>query len=387
MSTSTGTHLTDAAEYAAAVRRHLVGLSPEQVEDLTDDLEADLADALADDAQRGTAVSGDRDLVARFGEPAAYAAELRTSAGLPDAVPGVGRLRRAVRAPGRVLGARREQALAALRPLPWWDGFAEFAVAFQPIVWFARAWVLYQVLRTVLSGAALVWMPRTFGGWVALLALTVVSVQWGRGHWVPGVGGRVVRRSATVLAVVALLPVVATVVANTDRVNYVYETQTLPGRTVLQDGVVVDGIQVSNLFTYDAQGMPLEDVQIFDDRGRPVRTIFDDGWSDWSLPGISETWGFLPVPDVDGRDRWNVYPLAGAPSSAFEYTDEGERELTGDARTPPRPFAVAPALDLPGVGSPGSVHEDPATAVTPGAGAEPSAAPTTAVSPEPAPTP
>lgn len=373
MSTSTGTYAADVAGYAAAVRRHLDGLSAEQVDDLTDGLEADLADALADPDARGSGAGG-HDLVARFGDPQAYAAELRSSAGLPEPGAPVGGLRRALAGPGRFARERADRALAVLRPQPWWDPFEEFARSVLPLAWFARAWVLYQVLRGILTGSELVWMPRSFGGWVALGALTVVSVQWGRGLWQPGAAGQWVRGAATVVAVLAVLPVVGTVSADTERVHVVYETQTLPGATVPQDGVVVDGMPVSNLFVYDAQGNPLEDVQVYDDRGRAVRTTFDDGQSEWALPGVRDLWTFVPVPDVDGRQRWNVYPLAGAPSSEFEWDEEDGHVLVGESRTPPLPFAKAPSLVLPGSGDgvPGT-----ATPSTP----EPSPPPTPAPGP------
>lgn len=381
MSTSTGTRTADVAGYATAVRRHLAGLTAEQVDDLTDGLEADLADALADHDARGAAAAAEHDLVARFGDPRDYAAELRTSAGLPEPGAPAGGVRRALARPGRIARERVEQVVAALRPQPWWDPFEEFARSVRPLVWFVRAWVLYQVLRGFLTGSELVWMPRSFGGWVALGALTVVSVQWGRGLWQPGAAGRRVRGAATVLAVLAALPVVGTVSADTERVHVVYETQTLPGATVPQDGVVVDGTPVSNLFVYDAQGNPLGDVQIYDDRGRAVRTTFDDGGSDWALPGVRELWSFVPVTDVDGRERWNVYPLTGAPSSEFEWDDdEGVRVLVGEGRTPPLPFAKAPSLVLrdQAGGAP-----DVATRSTPEPTATPTApAPTAGTGPE-----
>ncbi|GEA89654.1 HAAS signaling domain-containing protein [Cellulomonas cellasea] len=348
MSASTRTRTADVAGYAAAVRRHLAGLSPEQVDDLTDGLEADLADALADQDAHAPGGAGAgvpaHDLVGRFGDPAAYAAELRTSAGLPESGTGAGGLGYALRSPVRALREQRDRALAALRPQPWWGPFEEFARSVTPLAWFARAWVLYQVLRVLLTGQALVWMPRSFGGWVALVALTVVSVQWGRGLWQPGRAGRRVRSVATVVAVLAALPVLASVSAVTERVQVVYESQTVGPAP--QDGVVVDGVPVSNLFVYDAEGNPLEDVQVFDDRGRAVRTTFDEGYDEFALPGFTEPWSFLPVVDEDGRERWNVYPLTGAPSTEFEWRDDGERLLPGGGRTPPPPFAKAPSLVL-----------------------------------------
>ena len=71
---------TDVAQYAEAARAALADLGPDQVDDLTDGLEANLADALADDgrARRGS-------LFDEFGPPDVYAAELRAAAGLAPA--------------------------------------------------------------------------------------------------------------------------------------------------------------------------------------------------------------------------------------------------------------------------------------------------------------
>ena len=108
-------------------------------------------------------------------------------------------------------------------------------------------------------------------------------------------------------------------------------------------------MQVSNLFVYDAEGNPLTDVQVYDDRGRPVRTTFDDGYGQYWFPEATEPWSFVSRVDSDGRARWNVYPLQGAPTSEFTYDDGGLQVLPAgaSAMTPPWPFAKAPALDEP----------------------------------------
>jgi len=55
--------VVDVTAYAAAVRRALADLGPDQVEELTDGLEANLADALADEWHVGHGA----DPVAQFG--------------------------------------------------------------------------------------------------------------------------------------------------------------------------------------------------------------------------------------------------------------------------------------------------------------------------------
>ena len=85
MSVLDTTDVLDVAGYAAAVRRSLADLGPELVDDLTDDLEADLAEALDDERH----VAHGRGVLEQFGPPEDYAAELRAAAGLaPATAPG-----------------------------------------------------------------------------------------------------------------------------------------------------------------------------------------------------------------------------------------------------------------------------------------------------------
>ncbi|PVU83517.1 hypothetical protein DDP54_11500 [Cellulomonas sp. WB94] len=330
MSTTTPTgqhHLADVASYAAAVRRHLVGLSAEQVDDLTDGLEADLADALADPLGSPlgspTASADGADLTARFGSPATYAQELRAAAGLPDAGPPVERhrVRGLLAAPFRTVAGAARSALDRLRERPWWPPVEEFLVTLAPAAWLLRGWLVAKVVSAVLralvpdGGAGGAWLPTTFLDWLLLIGLCVVSVQWGRGRWQDGRWSRRARRAATLVAVVAALPVFVAVAEHDARPSGVrVEYQTVYTPEVPQDGVVVGGMAVSNLFAYDAAGNPIEGVQIFDDRGRPVRTTADEGRGDWSLPGVADPWAFVSAQDVDGRQLWNVYPLLGGPS-------------------------------------------------------------------------
>ncbi|HEY0217815.1 MAG TPA: hypothetical protein VGC57_15605 [Cellulomonas sp.] len=349
--TPSGAHaVTDVSQYAARVREHLVGMTAEQVDDLTDGLEADLADALADGLQDGADGAGPVDLVARFGEPADYARELRVAAGLPEPEPGPTRRPRLTRRVSDRLSRQRGRVLAWLATQSWWPGLRDFLVSVRAIWWLARAWVAFQVVLTF-TGGSRGWVPTDLGRLVLLLVLVVVSVQWGRRRWLP-------RRAhwlpvaGSVAAVVLMLPAVITAYDQSYRyrteVQYI-DSGSATGLPAPTDGVWVDGMQVSNLFVYDAEGNPLDDVQIYDDRGRAVRTTTDNGYGSWELPGVSEPWTFVAAQDEDGRRRWNVYPLLGAPTDDFDWaassgTGDAPTLLEGELHTPPRPFQKAPAL-------------------------------------------
>ncbi len=110
----------DVLDYVGAVRAWLGDLPPEEVDDLTAGMEADLAERAAESGAR----LGDL-----LGEPEAYASELRAAAGLPPRPEGsrygVGARRGVVAEVGvalRAAGARtltRSPWLRDLRPV-WW---------------------------------------------------------------------------------------------------------------------------------------------------------------------------------------------------------------------------------------------------------------------------
>lgn len=338
----------DVAQYAADVRRHLAGLTAEQVEDLTDDLELDLQDTLDDDRRVGHG----RTLTELVGPPERYATDLRTSAGLAPTAPHSPRrpVRSAVTWPvrtGRALGGR---VLATLRQHAWWAPVEAFVVALRPVWWLVRAWVVYVLLVALVVGGYQ-WVPDSAWTWLLLGAAVVASVQWGRGSWVATRRTRWVPVLANAVAVVAVLPVLSSLEHDVTTVRWypaADDGRVVEYREQAVDGVVVDGIQVSNLFAYDAEGNPLTDVQIFDDRGRPVRTTFDEGNMPWTLPGVDEPWQFVGATAADGRTRWNVYPLRGGPSSQFTYDGDGRVVPTAGSRPtlPPLPFAKAPAVQV-----------------------------------------
>jgi hypothetical protein len=416
--------------YAAEVRAHLADLSPEQVDDLTDGLEADLAEALADmpgalrpreagsEVPDGGATSF-LDVAARFGPAAAYAAELRSAAGLDPAAPGP-RPRIGVRGRLLVLGGIFESGWKSLwapvTSTPQWAAFREFAAVLLPVWWVLRAWVVVLVLHAWFgfsTGFGLV--PREPFWRLLLLAAIVVSVQWGRGRWLRWRAVHTLRKVVNVVAVVVAVPLLLGAAfgasngltgwggyddggsySHGHEIGYGagYEAAQRDGMSQVSTGsgdggVFVDGSQVSNLFVYDASGRALQDVQIFDDRGRPVRTITGEGTTQaWTLPDFEQGWYFQPSFSTDGRERWNVYPLRGLPDDAVEW-DGSERPVPLEGEQPrsmPSPFLQAQPLLVPSTGGGGQAATpgtSPGTApdATPGTAPDP-AAPEVQASPE-----
>lgn len=285
MSTTTGTHNARAAEFATAVRAQLSDLPREEVDELTDGLPADLADRLDDGGE--------------LGDPAHYAAELRQAAGLPpraalsDPSPASVPFRDRVAA----WGDRAQLWLAAT---PARRAITEFVVALRPVWWVLRGLVIAALIALFLNWG-LLWWPLAF----TALAAVVVSVQWGRGKWAVSGWGRWLRRIASAVVILALLPMSAFAMERASQA--LTQTTEEPWN---QPGLNSDGEMITNIFAYDCEGKPLTEVRLYRQDGRPLHTGAGE-------PGGDASW--MPMTEGPGEmrrnaagtmpDEWNVFPL------------------------------------------------------------------------------
>ncbi len=307
--------------FAAAVRAELSDLPVEDVDDLVEGLVGDLTDQAADS-----------DDAFRLGDPAEYARELRTAAGLPE---------RAAEQKRMPLRQRVSAAYAQARRSSAGEAFAGFLVAIRPAWWVLRGVALYGIIGNMLSLG-----PRTLSGkhsfesmllaWILLMTIVFISIQWGRGVWVP----KAMKRALNiVLSIIAVIVIPLGWASLTQPQHPVYVETFRPG------GLQLDGIQISNLFVYDAEGKLIDGAQIFTSRGTPVNLYGEQAadstdaspWGGWSDDGI-----VVPFIDPQNRPVWNIYPLQIA---AYD-------EITGNAVldkiTPPDPpFATAPSRVTP----------------------------------------
>ena len=397
--------------YAAAVRRHLGDLSPEQVEDLTDGLEADLAEALDDPTRpitgeipvatgpgsippsgdaptqkisvgAGPGVTSVLDLTARFGSPEAYAEELRSAAGLPPALPTGSHRRR--RNPLAALRASSDGLVDGIVSHRRWPAVRDFLVSLRPVWWVARGWALFFVVASI-TGIPFGLGPRGFVAFLLFVAVVVVSVQHGRGMWSPP---ERFAGAVTVLNVLAIvvLPFAASAADGRDG-GYVDQAYGVESSAVA-DGVYIDGEPVQNLFVYGPDGLPVDGARILDEDLRPVVVASPDGLYDASS-GVSRYWE--PREDAQGREVWNAFPLATFGAAEGEWDeDAGRWVLDEGARVVPpappvdrlSPLALSPAATTSSAGP--SAPGDPATPADPAAPADPAVPADPAAAAEPA---
>lgn len=286
---TTTTVSTEITQFAQRVRAELADLPEDDLEDLTDGLEADLAESLDEDPTR------------ELPDPVVYALELRTAAGLPPQTqPGQG-FRGAIRGMTSGLRATGHQMAESLRGHPVTAGMLGFAEALRPTWWVLRAWVAYWLVAAFFGSEAGL-APRGFW-WLVLAALIVVSVQLGRGRWrAKGVPTLVL--VGNVLAAIVVVPVLfaASSWSGSSEV-YMSSEPVLPGA-----GAILNGRPVTNIYAYSTDGKLLTGVQLFDQHGNPIVTYRDPNCVDISC---DEGGGFVPQSArlETGETAKNVYPL------------------------------------------------------------------------------
>ncbi|MBF4617797.1 hypothetical protein ITJ44_06865 [Clavibacter sp. VKM Ac-2873] len=361
MNTADPTLDTRIRAFAAAVRARLADLDPEDVDDLTGGLEADLQEEAAD-----------HDGTLELGDPVHYADELRSSAGLPE--------RAAAASPASPLDqlrggvrARADALLARIRANRELSAILDLLIACRPVWWLLRAWAGYQVTLGVLAAflGIFSWflvLPYGTVRWLLLLALLAVSVQWGRDRWVPTRPLRTLRTAVSVvtaLSLVVLIPLAIDRSGQSARVEYAPSSSS---SSVPQE-LTLDGKRISNVFAYDAEGNLLDRVQLFDQDGEPLSVV---------PPALAEADPTTGEPLEPSTGAWNAFPLSLRDAGRMGHLSV---EDMGSGRPP-----FAKALPLPAVKG-GSTTSTPSPTATPGGSSTPEASPTPEPTPTPGPTP
>lgn len=332
-------------DFVMKVRDLLDDLDEETRTDLVEGLEADLADLVA---ERGSGA---------LPSPEQYAEELRAAADLP-ARRGTALLRDRVRRRQErrdlPVGQRfdalcdrwRERVLAqARRPqvAPVWG----MAQAVRPAWWVLRGYLLVQAADVLTGGwEALDPVPQlgvpALGPVLTVVAI-VLSIQVGRGVVWPGDAGdagdaRVAARAALLALNVGSLVVAIPVIDAVDRIGPDLISYREASMYVDQSGLRLQGRRICNVQPYDAQGRPLEGVQLFDQDGERITT----SCGRWDEGSNAQHY---PWQDASGQDRWNVFP---------QPERGGDRRVKGNAwesDAPPRlpqPDSLrVPAVTLP----------------------------------------
>lgn len=322
----------EVSAYVGLVRMALRDLQVEEVEDLTGGLEADLAELAAE---------SEEPLIARLGEPSAYAAELRLAAGFPPA--GAAQIEPAESWWHRDRRVLRERWARAQAEHPWLEKL-------RPGWWLLRGAVLIWILIGIAGGNAgvvLLSLGAALSFWVGLR-------QDGWNGW-----PRRLVIWANVLAALLFLPFLA---ENRFGGGYVGPSEAI--EVVPSEGVYVDGEQPAGFYVYDSSGQRVEGARIFTDRGESVTV---DPWlsDDGTVMNLGRQIDTFPVEsgNLDGWNGWRpesdmlewvppsaippAFPVESAPTATGEAeptaTSEAQPTATGESATPqPTPTPSSP---------------------------------------------
>lgn len=318
------------ADFAAAVRAALGDLPADEVEELTEGLEADLAEAYAEDLAR------------ELPDPVSYAAELRGAAGLPTPAPARGPLAQI----GAQVGELGADLRRSLHAHPVSAATLDFLVTLRPAWWIVRAWAAYQCFGAFFGFEGDL-LPRSLFQLVLLLVLISGSVFLGLRSW-PG-WVRSLIGAGNVIAVLATL-VALTQVPTHDDLSRSWDgsgTYDAGYGEVEGDGtgVYLDGNEVTNIYAYNARGEAMHGVQLFDQDGNPLTTSVPGG--NGCLEKVAETeecakpGAWAPTVLETGAQAWNVFPMKMAESTFDDPTTPVQGAVAQDR---PAPFLKVPAL-------------------------------------------
>jgi len=285
---STVTTSAEVARYLEEVRRHLADLPEEERDGLVEDLDDHLAEVVAEHGLP---------LERRLGEPAAFAAELRASAGL-DGPSGAAGQRRG---PARTLVSSVRGSVAAS---PTVRRVREFLPELRPGWWVLRGYVAVAVLAVLdsgreamrtfpvpgLAGSALLGILAVALTVPASVALGRQAAESGRRRWLD--------RVASGLVVLGCLLGLGAVQAGSP-VEWHPAVGHLPGGDHLHDAA---GRPISNIYAYDQDGKLLDTVYLYDQAGRPlsdVAPVTEDGQP------VERNYRL----DANGAPIVNAYPL------------------------------------------------------------------------------
>ena len=254
----------EAEDYLAAVSRRLADLPAEERAALLEDLALHLEALRAED--------DDRSIETRLGPADAYAAELRSAAGLP-----------AQPSPSAAspVGEDLRRRIAELLAHPWAREVLRLATELRPAWWVVRGYLLVLVLCSLTDSQREGLIPTPLGskllGFLLVLAAIAGSVALGRRELprriaVPVVGAGVL---------LALAGLVELQYPLLDEPSPTYYVDPVSAEQATGEYPLLSRFgPVTDVLPYAADGTPLEGVLLFDQDGRPLQVGQQEWWAD-----------------------------------------------------------------------------------------------------------
>ena len=265
--------------FAEAVRAELADLPKREIQDLTDGLEADLAEKLSEEGVDFANVSA-----------ADYAAELRAAAGVAPKTP----RRKAFSSKALIQNTEdwfRKTALGT--------GILEFGISIRP-VW----WVLRVVVMFVILGAFR--LPI----WLFPVAV-FLRVMWGRAVWFNNKFFKSILLPLNLFAILMIIPAVDSAARTFDQ--YIANTDLVQSTDYAnRAGLQLNGEQVLEVKAFDSSGNEVLGLTYQDQNGNPLFEVQADP---------------IEVPDISGMtipEFQAALTAVGIENVEINYLDETE---------------------------------------------------------------
>jgi hypothetical protein len=265
--------------FAEAVRAELADLPKREIQDLTDGLEADLAEKFAEEGVDFANVSA-----------ADYAAELRDAAGVAPKAP---------RRKAFSSKAFMQNSEDWFRKTAFGSALLEFCISIRP-VW----WVLRVVVMFVILGAFR--LPL----WLFPVAV-FLSIMWGRGIWFNNRFFKSIILPLNLVAILLIIPAADSVTRTIDQ--YIANTDLVQSTDYAnRAGLQLNGEQVLEVKAFDAKGVEVLGLTYQDQNGNP---LFEAQATPIEIPDISG----MTIPEFQA-----ALTAVGIENVEINYFDESE---------------------------------------------------------------
>ena len=319
-------------DYYQRIRNCLVDLDVA----VRDDLLEDLPDHLAEVAAEGTG-----SLIDRLGTPEAYAAELRTAAGLDADSSGVG-IDRSWAERSRRLSELLDRADVRLaRPIGY-PRLTELLVALRPGWWVVRGWLVAQLLCGAHNRASWHGFVPSLGdnralGFGVLVAAIAASIWFGRRTRDWTVWPRRLVAAAGLLLAGWGIFVLAHNVGGTE---YVYSSYAQTSGNAPLDAV-------TDVYGYDSNGNLVPGLRLFDQAGNPIQLGSYACQNGDMAPGaVGLTWTYPLCPADPGPFR------AGPGALQSSTLPSGQTAVPSESGQPSGATSSKPSIGHPPTATP-----------------------------------
>ena len=187
-----------------------------------------------------------------------------------------------------------------------------FLRPFKPLFWVALGISAFGFIQLyILGDSPYIGVPSNLEQWLVWIVIILGSVWVGSKNF-----GPLLRRIRALAVIAAFIPMAIMFQGITYGVVTTIDELVNGNPALRTTGLIYNGLPVTNIFPYDAEGNLLRDVRLVDDQGRPLNSSAEklvtpivEELEDGNL----KITGYLrPSRGQDGSEVWNVYPLKAA---------------------------------------------------------------------------